>query len=253
MSPILTIVRPQSQRARVVGAFMASLGVHAALVVVVLLAWPVRSPVERQRPPTLVVELVPPAAPLFAEGVARTAAPTDVVAPVPRTLKPSVAAAPASRADAAAEGARAAVVSTTAPAPDAAVPALAVPSSAARPVLPPQPVSPAPPRVDDGSAGAAGGDPDELVRAWLAMHQHYPRAARRHRIEGTVTLAFALDARGRVVRAEVDGTSGSRVLDRAALDLLGRAEPFPVAASDATAELPFEIELEYRLASLEKR
>lgn len=247
--------RCESSKARLFGAFAASLAVHGVVVSLALVAWNVREPSHAPPSRPLVVELVRIEAPVL----------TAAAAPPPEASETVAAeAAPAAHA----ERERTTPAVTVPPpsvgaarivesAPDAAGPlrpaAPLASSKGVRPALPPRPARPTPPSLDDGAAAGAGGDPDELVRAWLAMHQHYPRAARRHRIEGTVRLAFALDARGRVLRAEVGGTSGSRVLDRAALDLLGRAEPFPVAATDTSTELPFEIEVEYRLAATRDR
>ncbi len=261
MSPIVPPPRSELRSARLAGAFLASLGVHALVAVMVVLAWPSRPSQPDHRLSSLQVELAPPTSPLL-----QPAALAPAVAPAAtgqREVASDMAPAMAASADAksrTASSSAASVVATTAQALTtpknqavrpgrAAAEALTLPTSG--PVIPARPAAPAPPAVDDGLPDIAGGNPDDVVRAWLAMHQHYPRAARRHRIEGTVTLAFALDARGRVVRAAIDGTSGSRVLDRAALDLLGRAEPFPVAATEASAELPFEIEVEYRLANTE--
>jgi protein TonB len=263
MSPIVPPARSEPRSARVLGAFFASLVVHALVAVVVVLAWPSRAPQRDHGPPPLQVELVPPTSPLLQPTAAAPAA-----APVSsgqREVAGGGASAPVTSAVATTRreaSAAPSVVATTAQAAPSPTASAAMPERAAAapfamaasgPVIPARPAAPAPPVVDDGMPAVAGGDPDDLVRAWLAMHQHYPRAARRHRIEGTVTLAFALDARGKVVRAAIDGTSGSRVLDRAALDLLGRAEPFPVVATEASAELPFEIEVEYRLANLGAR
>lgn len=248
-------LRCELSKSHLFGAFVASLAVHAVVVLVAVFAWPAREPSHAPTWRPLMIELIPADAPVLSTEAAPAPTAPDVVATnavvatrqLPERTTPAVTTPPSTVV-----AARVVNVAPMAAGPARpSAPLAAAPG--ARPPLPPRPAQPAPPSLDDGAAASDGGNPDELVRAWLAMHQHYPRAARRHRIEGTVTLAFALDARGHVVRAEVDGTSGSRVLDRAALDLLGRAEPFPVAATDASTELPFEIEVEYRLASTRDR
>jgi protein TonB len=122
-------------------------------------------------------------------------------------------------------------------------------AAAAPPQEPAEPVAPA---IESAAAPAtatmiepAGGDPVALVRAWLARYQHYPRAARRGRIEGVVKLDFVLDGHGQVLRSALAGSSGSVLLDRAAMELLERATPFPVEFG--VGERGFEIEVEYRL------
>jgi protein TonB len=128
-------------------------------------------------------------------------------------------------------------------------PGLEALAAAAPPEEPAEPVAPA---SESAAAPAtatmiepAGGDPVALVRAWLARYQHYPRAARRGRIEGVVKLDFVLDGHGQVLRSALAGSSGSVLLDRAAMELLERATPFPVEFG--VGERAFEVEVEYRL------
>jgi protein TonB len=227
---------------------MASLAVHGLVGLLAVAAWPSPDRTQMATVRPMVIELVARESTQFA-ATAGSITGADAAAPAAKPAESRARSAPV------------AAVLPRPTGPVRTVPRAKEPVGTALPTMPiatavgsrlsqpAQPALPAAPTLADGVVTDAGGNPDELVRAWLAMHQHYPRAARRHRIEGTVTLAFSLDAHGRVVRAEIDGTSGSRVLDRAALALLGRAEPFPVAATDASTELPFEIEVEYRLAS----
>jgi periplasmic protein TonB len=97
----------------------------------------------------------------------------------------------------------------------------------------------APPRVDAESSPAppSPGRSATLARAqatWqkalidhLNKHKRYPEAARSHRAQGTVVVAFKLDHGGRVVTSQVTRSSGSRPLDDEALAVLQRANPLP--------------------------
>jgi TonB family protein len=81
--------------------------------------------------------------------------------------------------------------------------------------------------------GSAGGGGAELA----ALHQRlaeaaescYPPAARRLRLTGQLELAFCLAADGRAASHSLAASSGSELLDRAALAcILDRAAPLPV-------------------------
>ncbi|MGC2855213.1 energy transducer TonB [Novispirillum sp. DQ9] len=63
--------------------------------------------------------------------------------------------------------------------------------------------------------------------AHLERHKRYPRAAQARRQEGVVEVAFTLDRDGRVLRASLRESSGHRLLDEEALEMLRRAEPLP--------------------------
>jgi len=65
------------------------------------------------------------------------------------------------------------------------------------------------------------------LSAWLNRHKRYPRSAQRRHQEGTVRLRFALDRSGRLLAADVIGSSGYAALDKAALDMLRKAAPLP--------------------------
>jgi len=68
---------------------------------------------------------------------------------------------------------------------------------------------------------------EELIVAWLERHKKYPRRARRLRIEGEGMLRILIDRAGRLQRVELVRRTGNRLLDRAALEMARRADPFP--------------------------
>ena len=86
------------------------------------------------------------------------------------------------------------------------------------------------------------------VQDWLAQHRHYPRAARRSGAEGTVWVRFVLDRGGDLQGSEILESSGHAVLDRAALDLLEKASPFPALPPELTTdEIELVLPIEYDL------
>ncbi|WP_299392678.1 energy transducer TonB [Pelagibius sp.] len=89
------------------------------------------------------------------------------------------------------------------------------------------------PDAGDATAASAGGQPAantdymaELL-AWLERHKKYPRRARLRGQEGTAFIYFVMDRDGRVLDFSIKQTSGHRVLDREAKDMIERAQPLP--------------------------
>lgn len=70
---------------------------------------------------------------------------------------------------------------------------------------------------------------NRLVRHHLESFKFYPGGARRRGIEGHVDVGFTLTRRGEATAVTVLQGSGYAVLDRAALETVSRAQPFPVA------------------------
>jgi protein TonB len=95
----------------------------------------------------------------------------------------------------------------------------------------------------------------QAVAAWmhaleLALQQHkqYPEAARSERAEGSVTLRLTLGSNGDVLDVTVLASSGFDQLDKAALDLVAAAGPFPAPpALSANGQLKIRIPVDYSL------
>ncbi len=109
---------------------------------------------------------------------------------------------------------------------------------------PPQSVAASP--AVDGKAGTTEGDqtggeaassgggtpgvsPDytTLLQAWLEKHKTYPARARLRRQEGIVHLSFTIDRQGQILAHAIERSSGYRLLDQEAVDMLTRAAPLP--------------------------
>lgn len=65
------------------------------------------------------------------------------------------------------------------------------------------------------------------IRQAVDEHKHYPRMARRLGLDGRVVVAFTVEADGRLAGVRVVESSGSELLDEAALEAVRKAAPFP--------------------------
>ena len=63
------------------------------------------------------------------------------------------------------------------------------------------------------------------VVARLERNKRYPTGAEKDR--GTAHVDFSIDRQGRVIVSRIMTSSGSAALDRAALDMIARSQPFP--------------------------
>lgn len=124
------------------------------------------------------------------------------------------------------------------------------------------PVAPAAGSPDGVANGAAtfepvapGVDIDKILRSYLARVARavqrdfsYPRAAVRAGLEGQCMVIVTIDAEGRIVRTELDGTSGHDVLDRAALAAATSIKQVPKAPielgwTERQVKIPFTFRL----------
>lgn len=64
------------------------------------------------------------------------------------------------------------------------------------------------------------------LRKKIRAHQHYPYAARRLGLEGTVTLSFQIDAGGQLGSVRIETSAAPPILQEAAAQALRAAAPF---------------------------
>lgn len=103
----------------------------------------------------------------------------------------------------------------------------------------------------EGSAQKAEEAPASWQRkivAHLGRHKRYPQEARSKHDEGEVAVRFRVDRTGKLISASVLRSSGSLLLDSAALDLLHRAQPLPAFPASVRAnEVELVAPINYRL------
>jgi protein TonB len=86
------------------------------------------------------------------------------------------------------------------------------------------------------------------VLAWLNRHKRYPSGPKSRHEQGSVRVAFTIDASGRITSSRVTRSSGNDELDRAALDMVRRSSPVPappkeIARSGMSLTVPVQFSL----------
>lgn len=87
--------------------------------------------------------------------------------------------------------------------------------------------------VDDANAeGGAAVTAEKInyhsrLMSHLVKYKRYPSRAKRRRLEGTMEVEFSVDKAGKVLSFAIVESSGHKALDKAALDMLKRAQPLP--------------------------
>ncbi len=109
----------------------------------------------------------------------------------------------------------------------------------------PPPVEPvAPPPLD----AVATARYEQLLVAWLEKHKKYPRRAKRLRIQGEAVLRILINRDGETQQVTLEQRTGNRLLDKAALDMAQRANPFPpMPDNDPRPELEFMVPVAFLL------
>lgn len=89
---------------------------------------------------------------------------------------------------------------------------------------------------------------EQLLVAWLERQKKYPRRAKRMRIEGSGQLRITIDRNGQTQTVSLAQATGNRLLDKAALDMVKRANPFPpMPKGDPRQTMEFIIPVVYAL------
>lgn len=105
---------------------------------------------------------------------------------------------------------------------------------------------PAPTSAVSGSAppggSSVGGANGLRVRSWLEKYRRYPPLARRRGLTGTVRLALSIGGDGSLRAAKIVVSSGSSLLDDAALEMASRAAPFPIDGAPSPGST-FEVQV----------
>ena len=89
---------------------------------------------------------------------------------------------------------------------------------------------------------------ESLLVAWLEKFKKYPLRAKRLRIEGEGRLLIRIDRSGQTMHVSLAERTGSRLLDKAALEMVKRANPFPsMAQNDPRLSLEFIVPVAFLL------
>jgi periplasmic protein TonB len=83
------------------------------------------------------------------------------------------------------------------------------------------------------------------ILAHLERHRRYPIAARLRREQGVTIVRFRINRPGQVLSLSLTRSSGSRVLDGAAIDTIKRAQPLPHIPDDRPDELDLTVPVEF--------
>ena len=89
-----------------------------------------------------------------------------------------------------------------------------------------------------------------LVMAHIFKFKNYPQAALEKEIEGIATISVSVDRSGTVLNASVKKSSGSAILDNAALATFKKASPIPAPPSEIigmNSQMTFNMPINYNL------
>jgi protein TonB len=81
----------------------------------------------------------------------------------------------------------------------------------------------------------------EAIRTAIEKAKNYPFLARKKKIEGTVITEFTISSRGYLEDIKVKKSSGSEILDSAAIKIITRAAPFPKVNSKIVIPITFRL------------
>ncbi len=105
------------------------------------------------------------------------------------------------------------------------------------------------PRVNAGIGDYINpGDYFDMIRLRIESYKRYPDTARIRQIEGRATVRFVIAPDGRVTTLKIVKSARNRALDRAALDAVRKASPFPRPPSHLfKGPIPLEITIVFEL------
>ena len=108
----------------------------------------------------------------------------------------------------------------------------------------PSPVTPSPAPL----SATAMAEYEQLLVAWLEKQKKYPTRAKRMRIEGEGRLRILINRTGQTQKITLEQSTGNRLLDKAALDMAKRANPFPpMPENDLRQTLEFIVPVVFAL------
>ncbi len=77
---------------------------------------------------------------------------------------------------------------------------------------------------------------EQTISLWIQKFKIYPDSRQEHGIEGSTVIRIRIDRHGNIRWSALEGNTGYAELDRAALDMVRRANPVPAAPDDYKPE-----------------
>jgi protein TonB len=81
---------------------------------------------------------------------------------------------------------------------------------------------------------------EQMISLWIQKFKLYPESAREQGMQGSTVVRIRIDRRGNIRWSELEGNTGYPELDRAALDMVRRANPVPAVPDEYPAGEMFE-------------
>jgi periplasmic protein TonB len=81
---------------------------------------------------------------------------------------------------------------------------------------------------------------EQAISLWIEKFKVYPADARMQGLQGSTVIRIRIDRRGTIRYSALEGSTGYIELDRAALDMVRRANPVPAVPNDYPAGDMFE-------------
>ncbi|HEU5046457.1 MAG TPA: TonB family protein [Rickettsiales bacterium] len=87
------------------------------------------------------------------------------------------------------------------------------------------------------------------ISLWLTQHKVYPEDAKRQMLQGTVVVHIRIDRQGRILYSGISSSSGSALIDQAAMAMVHASDPVPAVPANypKDSELAFEIPVSFTL------
>lgn len=108
--------------------------------------------------------------------------------------------------------------------------------------------TPAPEAAEAGADFGSVRDYLDLIRLRIEQNKQYPDRAKARSQEGQATVRFIISREGRPINVRIHKSSGSRVLDQAAVRAIQDAAPLPAPpGSHFSGEVPVELTIVFEL------
>jgi protein TonB len=104
----------------------------------------------------------------------------------------------------------------------------------------------------DNGGTVAGNEQDELlayIKNFINKNLAYPPMARRRNIQGVVRVSFTFEKNGELVSIEVSRSSGSSILDKAAVSLIKQIHP--IESIPIKRKMDLTVNIDYKLTEQE--